>query len=233
MRPVIGITNTTRAGFIDNYTNAVAEAGGAPLILPILQDSEALYSVLDRLDGIIFTGGADIDPNRYNEQPIYGLGQVTPARDAHDFALLARCLEHHAFPVLGICRGIQLMNVQAGGSCYQALEKQKPDGIMHSLIDQYPLEYPSHNVLLERGSRLHAMYGKERLAVNSFHHQSLKDLGEGLTVTARAEDGVIEAVEREGRRFAVGVQWHPEMMASRDADAQKLFRAFIAECTSG
>ncbi len=230
MRPIIGVTNTTRQGFIDAYVNAVAAAGGAPLVLPVLDDSSALNEVLARLDGLVLSGGSDIVPGHYGEAPMYGLGETRPARDRHELAVLSRVYAHHRYPVLGICRGIQLLNVHAGGSCYQALEKQRPEAGMHMLIDVYPLESPAHEISITPDSRLHAIFQRERLAVNSFHHQAIKELAAGFRVTAVADDGIIEAIEREGERFVVGVQWHPEMMAGTDPDSRRLFEAFVGRC---
>ena len=231
MRPVIGITITTRQGFVDYYVNAVAKAGGTPVVLPISRDTEALFPALDRLDGVIFTGGTDLDPQVYGEQPMYGLGEVKPNRDRHEFELLSECVTNHSFPVMGICRGIQLINVHFGGTIYQDLEKQKPEGIMHSLIDRMPFESPAHAVVIEPGSYLHDFLGKERLAVNSFHHQAVKDIGSGLRIISRADDGIVEGVQLDSDRFLMAVQWHPEMMADTDEDALNLFQGFVGRCS--
>ncbi len=231
MQPVIGITITTRQGFIDYYVNAVAKAGGTPVVLPILNDTEALFSAFERLDGIIFTGGTDIDPLAYGEQPMYGLGEVKPHRDRHEFSLLSECVNNYSFPVMGICRGIQLINVHFGGTVYQDLEKQKPEGIMHSLIDRMPLDAPSHSVVVERGSYVHEFIGKERFNVNSFHHQAVKDVGPALRVVSRADDGVVEGVQLDDERFLMAVQWHPEMMAETDENALALFKGFVRRCS--
>ncbi|TVR90961.1 MAG: gamma-glutamyl-gamma-aminobutyrate hydrolase family protein [Spirochaetaceae bacterium] len=231
MRPIIGVTNTTRQGFIDAYVNAVAAAGGAPLVLPVLEDTSALEEVLSRLDGLLLSGGSDIVPAHYGEAPMYGLEETKPYRDKHELSLLTQVLEHHSYPVMGICRGMQLLNVHGGGSCYQALEKQRPEAGMHMLFGVYPFECPGHNVSITPESSLHAMLHKEQIAVNSFHHQAIKELAPGFKVTALADDGIIEGIERAGDRFVVGVQWHPEMMAKTDAHSQQIFRAFVQECS--
>lgn len=229
-QPIIGVTNTTRPGFIDAYVNAVAAAGGAPLVLPVLDDPAALNPVLALLDGLIFTGGNDIVPGHYGEAPQYGLEETRPARDHHELAVLTHAYAHHSYPILGICRGIQLLNVHAGGSCYQALEKQRPDAGMHMLFGIYPFESPAHDVTITPESRLHHIFQRPRLTVNSFHHQAIKEVAPGFTVTAVADDGIVEAIEREGERFVVGVQWHPEMMAKTDQDARHLFEEFVRHC---
>lgn len=229
-RPIIGVTNTTRQGFIDAYVNAVAAAGGSPLVLPVLEDTAALDPVLDKLDGVLFTGGSDIVPDSYGEAPLPGLGEVRPQRDRHELELLTKVLEHHSYPVLGICRGVQLLNVHGGGTLYQALEKQMPDVGLHMLFEIYPFEYPAHAIRVEPGSRLHDMLNTTQLRVNSFHHQAIKDVAPKFRVSARAEDGIVEAIEREGERFVVGLQWHPEMMAKTDRSAQQLFQAFVRHC---
>ncbi len=229
-RPIIGITNPSRADLLGNYVEAVSAGGGSPLVLPVLRDPSAHDPVLEVLDGIIFSGGTDLNPRVYGEAPMPGLGQVDPYRDDYETALLARCIEQHSFPILGICRGMQLLNAHGGGSCYQSLEKQQPAGIMHYLFHLFPLDYPSHEVTITEGSRIHELTGCSRLAVNSFHHQGLKTIAEGYRVTASADDNLPEAIEHTGDRFIAAVQWHPEMSAAVDTTSQLLFRRFADLC---
>ncbi len=230
MQPVIGITITTRKGFTEYYVNAVEKVGGIPIVLPILEDTSQIQPILKELHGVIFTGGTDINPFYYNEEPRYGLGEVKPYRDEHEFKLLELCLEKFEGPVMGICRGMQLINVLHGGSMYQCLEQDRSDGIMHALIERYPLEYPSHLVYLKENSWLFKICAQQTLYVNSLHHQGVKELGKSLKVSARAGDGLIEGIEREGERLVFGLQWHPEMMMEKSFEARKIFTDFVQEC---
>ncbi|POR05391.1 hypothetical protein AU468_01570 [Alkalispirochaeta sphaeroplastigenens] len=230
MRPVIGITNTNRAGFIDGYAQAVADAGGSPLIIPVVRELKPLRSVLATMHGLILSGGADITPSSYNEPPRPGLEETIPGRDKHELALLDYVLGASSIPVLGICRGMQLLNVHAGGSCYQDLEREQPGTFRHMLFGIYPFDAPAHSVTLLPGSHLEEIFQTSEIAVNSFHHQAIKELSPAFRATAHAPDGVIEAIEAPGERFIAGIQWHPEMMAEKDLPSQRLFRAFLQEC---
>lgn len=230
MRPIIGITMNTRKDFTEYYISSVDQAGGCPLILSRVSTIKSLDAILGHLDGIIFSGGADISPHYYNESPLHGLGAVQPYRDAFEFALLGHCLDYYTFPILGICRGFQLLNIYHGGSLYQSLERKKPQGIKHWLIDSYPLEHPAHEVIIERESRLCSLLHKTHLKVNSLHHQGVKTIGQHLKAMGHAPDGIIEVLEREGDRFVLGAQWHPEMMSKTCEDSQKIFRYFVEEC---
>ncbi len=230
MKPVIGITNTNRAELLPYYVESVSRAGGSPVILPVLEETESLIPVLQKLDGIIFSGGTDVNPAHYQESPKFGLGEIKPYRDVHEMKLLDICFDLLDIPILGICRGHQLLNIHGGGTCWQDLERQRPEGLQHFLFGIYPFEYPSHEVRILEGTRIHAMLNTERETVNSFHHQGIQTLAPGYTASAFAPDGLIEAVEREGDRFVVGVQWHPEMMSRTNAPAQEIFNCFIQMC---
>ena len=232
MYPVIGITMTTREGFTARYVNSVAQNGGVPVIIPILDNTDIIDSALNKLDGIIFSGGADVNPHLYNEEPRYGLGEVTPERDEHEFKLLEKCLNDYQFPILGICRGVQVMNVYHGGSLYQCLEKERPGGLMHMLFNKYPFEYPTHRVSVSSDSKLYSLVEKDSLFVNSFHHQGVKQVGTGLKAVSQAQDGIVEALELDDDRFMVGVQWHPEMMAQKCSNAKDIFTNFIKRCNA-
>jgi putative glutamine amidotransferase len=218
VRPLIGLTGRRRragevGGFPDSladlrldvylvgYADEVSAAGGLPVHLPVGVDP---IPYLDHLDGIVLTGGADIDPERYRAQPD-GHGHYEPERDQFEFQLLDAALAKD-LPVLGICRGLQVLNVHAGGSLFQDV----PD---HSRVDVDPTR-AVHNVSFEPGSRLHGLYGQET-EVNSLHHQCVDRLGAGLAVSGRAGDGTVEAVEMPGRDV-LAVQWHPEMRHQRE-----------------
>ena len=189
--------------YFADYGRAIIEAGGLPVNLPIDVDVEA---VARRLDGVLLTGGTDIDPARYGAEPDPELLDIETERDELELRLLG-CALDRGLPVLGICRGIQLINVHLGGT----LNQHVPE---HARFD-VPTETPVHQVSLAAGSVLRDLYG-DRREVNSLHHQTVAEVGDGLRVTATADDGTVEGLE-----FAdtvVAVQWHPEMMASRPTD---------------
>lgn len=215
----------------DDYIAAIERAGGIPVILPITENVETLTPLLQKLDGILFSGGSDIDPNSYGEFPRFGLGLIEPKRDAHEIQLAQKVLNETTLPVLGICRGIQLLTVATGGTLYQDLQSQRPEGINHS-VPKAVRHHAFHTVKIERDSLLHNIYQADELGVNSFHHQAVKELGKGFKATMTAPDGIVEAVEWEGNRFVVAVQWHPEMMEGKMANIRPIFNAFVEECKS-
>lgn len=234
MRPIIGLTHSLQGNEDSVYTptsypNAIIEAGGTPIFLPVTSDPELLSQYLDMVDGILFTGGDDIDPQFFGENQIWGCGEVIPKRDECEIRLCRMALERKT-PVLGICRGIQLLNVALGGTLYQDLASQKKDSIRHQ--QQQRSRYGSHPVALSNGSRLAGIYGRNSVMVNSHHHQAVKDAAEALAVTALSPDGVIEGIEMPGHPFFVGVQWHPERQVQNPEDTEhiKLFRAFVDAC---
>lgn len=186
-----------------DYTNAVATAGGCPVILPVVGDVDSIWPLAAKLDGIIFTGGSDIDPRYYNETPQKGLGMIAPERDRFEFELCSRILNETKIPVFGICRGLQLINVSLGGTLYQDLGKDW-NGHNHTLLN-YPQNYSSHIVHIQENSRLYELSGSIELWVNSFHHQAVKLLGEGLIASVIASDCMIEGIELEGARFVAAV----------------------------
>jgi len=228
MRPVVGITTYVtparwsywdlEAALIPNdYVNAIDRAGGRPLLVPPTADG--VEETLDVLDGIVFTGGSDLDPELYGEQPHPETFGIHRQRDDAELALLHGALERD-MPLLGICRGIQVLNVGLGGDLHQHL----PEVVGHEEHKHDPPgEFNEHEVRIEPETKLGRALG-ERTRVMSHHHQGLRRLGTGLVEAARAEDGAVEAVEVPDRRFAVGVLWHPE--AGQDAS---LFEAFVEE----
>lgn len=171
---------------------------------------------------MVLTGGGDVDPQMYGEDPIPNMGSIDPKRDHFELEITRWALGIGK-PVLAICRGHQVLNVAAGGTLYQDIPSQIKGSIKHR--GKAPVYYPSHKVRVQEGSKLHGMFEKAELGVNSFHHQAVKDLGEGLVATAWAPDGVIEAMELPGETFVLGVQWHPERMI--DGEMLKIFQAFI------
>ncbi|MBQ4424790.1 MAG: gamma-glutamyl-gamma-aminobutyrate hydrolase family protein [Lachnospiraceae bacterium] len=212
-------------GIAEDYLRFIEKAGGIPVILPTTDDFEKARTLWARMDGFVLSGGHDVDPSLYGEEKRPSCGNTFPKRDLYEKELLRFAMENGK-PVLGICRGIQLINAALGGSDHQDLEE---DGFRkHSQFD-IPRNMASHTVQLREGSPLEAIFGKRELGVNSFHHQAVKDLAPGLTADAVSEDGVIEALHIPGQPFLLAVQWHPEMMADSEEQA-KLAQALIRAC---
>ncbi len=229
-RPLIGIT--TRLGAEDTfylrryYAEAVEGAGGAPVYIPLIPDREYLSALCERLDGLLLSGSdSDLDPVYYGEEPHQKIGSVIPERDETDLILLD-VAERRALPLLGICFGMQSLNVARGGSLIQDLAAQTPESIKH---DQgQVVSRPSHHIRIEAGSLLAKLAGGETARVNSSHHQAVNKVGRDLRVIARAPDGVIEAIiDMRQDRFALGVQWHPEIGWEKDKFSQAIFKQFI------
>jgi putative glutamine amidotransferase len=234
MRPMIGLSGklNTSSPYVpgvflgSGYTNGVAEAGGLPLVIPYLEKESDLRELAHRLDGLLLTGGVDMAPAQYmNEQPVPALGEICPERDWME-AILFDEMQKQRKPVLGICRGMQAINVLMGGTLYQDLPSQKQgDLIQHD--QRAPHWYPMHHVTIAPGTHLHRIFGEERIGVNTFHHQAVKEAAPGLIVSAVADDGVVEAIERPDGPYLVGVQWHPELMWHKNALFVKLFESFV------
>ncbi|HEX8071379.1 MAG TPA: gamma-glutamyl-gamma-aminobutyrate hydrolase family protein [Pyrinomonadaceae bacterium] len=231
-RPLIGITmrhelETERFYLARWYSEAVAAAGGAPVHVSLIPDAAYVAAVVSRLDGVLLPGSAsDVDPLRYGREPHVRLGSVHPLKDETDALVLAE-VERRGLPLLAICFGLQIWNVTRGGTLIQDIESELPAAIKHE--QGAPRERRSHNVRLLAGSRLAELAGGERLLVNSHHHQAIETAGEHLRATAWAADGLIEALEDErAARWAVGVQWHPEIDWAGEDFAPRLFRAFVA-----
>lgn len=241
MRPVIGIPcySARRDGSLtpiygnnQSYVRAVQRAGGAPLLIPLHQDAETLEAICSRLDGLLLSGGCDIDPARYGEERITACQEPEPERDELELALAAWALDA-AVPILGICRGMQLLNVASGGSLYQDLETQQPEATRH---DQAAIgrTYRAHGMRLQEHSRLSEILGAAPYSVNSLHHQSVARPGERVEIVGWSPDGVAEAMEVDGHPFALAVQFHPEELEGDpeqpDEPSRALFRAFVQAC---
>lgn len=247
-KPIIGVTTQTLqaidgipAGLPQSdvmnqrYYTAVAQAGGAPVLIPLLDhDMEALEASYDACDGILIPGGVDMDPVHYNEKPHARLGRTDPPRDLVEMQI-TRWAVRDRKPLLGLCRGVQVINVTLGGSLYQDLEAQNPDGIKHDYFPTHGFQrsYLAHEVQLAEGTRLRELMEAETIPVNSMHHQGIKDLAPGLSACAIAPDGLIEALESQDDHFLVGVQWHPEVFEMTEPQTRKLFHAFINAALSG
>jgi putative glutamine amidotransferase len=219
-----------RAVLNSTYLAAVQAAGGVPVLLPPQLDERARETLFLRLDGVLLTGGGDMDPARFGETPHPTVAGVSPDRDRLEIALVEHALGRR-LPVLAICRGVQVLNVALGGSLYQDVPSQIDTQVQHD--QTRPRHEPTHKVTIEEDSRLADVLGATQLEVNSFHHQGIKALGRGLRAVAHSDDGLIEGAELpERERFVLGVQWHPEELAVHpDGDsARRLFRALIGAC---
>jgi putative glutamine amidotransferase len=211
----------------ETYTRAVHRAGGTPVILPPLMTTEDLPVLLHRLDGLILSGGEDLDPSRYGQTPGPYLGRVDDVRDTGELALVRAWLPQ-AKPLLAICRGHQVLNVALGGTLIQDIAASLPNALDHAFVPARPMERTVHTVDLQPNSRLAQLLGDEPVAVNSAHHQAVAEVGHDLVVTAHAPDGVIEGLELPNHRFCLSVQWHPEAMVKVSGTMWPLFEAFVA-----
>jgi putative glutamine amidotransferase len=233
MTPAIGITCSTivlgdmagvsRFAIPAYYAECVEEAGGLPVILPNLK-AESAAAHLARVDGLVLSGGVDIDPFRYGQEPMPDLGKVDQVRDAFEIELV-RGARAAGTPVLAICRGIQVMNVAFGGTLLQHIPKQVKNPSRHDQKTIQP-DADAHGLRIEPGTRLHAIAGVEETRVNTFHHQAVDRVADGFVVSARALDGVVEGIEDPDHPHLVGVQWHPERRPA-DELTRKLFASVV------
>ena len=239
MKPIIGITcsvgqniysmnmtNTPQmqSRMNDTYIRAIVQAGGIPVILPSYEDLSVIPELVDRLDGVLLSGGTDLDPAIFGQRATPNLGTVVPQRDAFELELTRYVVEKTQKPLFGICRGIQVLNVALGGTLHIDLPD---DGKLCHSMDMYPRYVPTHDVQVAENSRLSSIMGEGISRVNSFHHQAPKDVAEALNVSAVSlPDGVVEALEISGDRFVLGVQWHPEELVHMEEEAN-LFRKFV------
>ncbi len=236
-RPLIGITAgySYSEGYLfvkDGYYNGIIEAGGIPVALPFTQDTDLLDAILERCDGILLSGGPDLDARLFGEDNLPSNGEISPCRDFLEIHIAKKAIEGNK-PVLGVCRGIQVMNVAMGGSIYQDIHSQIKNREILKHSQNAPKWYPTHIVKLEEGTRLRECFGIGNLDVNSFHHQAVKDAAPGFKVTSTAHDGIIEAIEFSCNKFAVGVQWHPELMWQKDDRHLRLFEELVKAACCG
>jgi putative glutamine amidotransferase len=225
-RPRIGLTLDTdesgRYGLQASYVDAVLAAGGLPILLPHAQDAAGAYLAL--IDGLVVTGGAfDVPPELYGEARRSACGSTKPARTAFEKDLLEAALAAR-LPVLAVCGGMQLLNVARGGTLYQDLAA---DAGLTGHEQPAPKDLPSHDAIVAEGTHLAALLGPGPIRVNSTHHQAVKDPGQGVLVSARAPDGVVEAIELPDLPFALGVQWHPEAVIPHDPRHAALYRGLV------
>lgn len=221
-RSAEGVPNRPHAALKQDYLDAIAGAGAIPLVVSP-EATSATDLVVSRLDGLMLVGGLDVHPASYGEPLLNDTVDPSPERDALELALLDSALGRRV-PVLAICRGHQVLNVARGGTLWQDLPTQRPDGLGHS--QRGDPHSAGHELEVAEGSLLHRIVGSERLSTNSFHHQAIRRLGQGLRPTAWSSDGLVEAVEDPAHRFVLGVQWHPEEMLD-SAPHRALFKAFV------
>lgn len=206
------------------YMDGIIQAGGLPIIIPFTENKQDLKQLADNCDGFLFTGGPDVSPELYNENPMNGLLSICPKRDILETIVFRMAYEQNK-PIFGICRGIQLINVCLNGSLYQDLPTQHPSETEHH--QKPPFDQPSHDVFIVPGSPLYHCFGTDRVSVNSHHHQAVSKLAPALKAMAYSPDGLIEAAYVPDRRFLWAVQWHPELLYHTDILNRKLFQAFI------
>lgn len=229
MKPIIAIlaevTQEKVTKLNPAYVKAIEGAGGVPIIFPYTESAEAIDSLIALADGFVFSGGADIEPARYGEETKPTCEEIQYIRDEFDFKILKLALATDK-PILAICRGAQLVNVEFGGTLYQDLPTERPSGTAHRVGVEQKAAI-SHPVQIVQDSPLRTLLGKDTIITNSFHHQAIKTLGKGLAVMATAEDGVIEAVYSTERGYLQAYQWHPERLVDACEDNRKIFEGFI------
>lgn len=237
-KPIIGITsahekeeglrNYHRTTVSIDYTKAVVAGGGVPLVIPVTSDREIIKAQLELMDGLLLSGGADLNPFLYGQDFKEGIGVISPERDECEMMILEEFLKTGK-PILGICRGHQLINTYFNGTLFQDMRYFGKDYLKHRQ-DLYP-ELATHIVnIVDKDNMLAELYG-EKIATNSFHHQIVDKLGDGLTVIATANDGIVEAFQMKSHKFLYGIQWHPEMMTARgNQEMKKIFETFVKNC---
>ncbi|MEE1295455.1 MAG: gamma-glutamyl-gamma-aminobutyrate hydrolase family protein [Bifidobacterium sp.] len=228
MKPVIAILpliDVQRDSYwmLPGYMDGLMAAGALPQMLPLTTCEADIEDYLAHADGLLMPGGHDVDPALYHEGRLDVCGETYGPLDRMT-AIAFRAARRRDMPILGICRGMQAINVLAGGTLWQDLPTQRPGAIDHHM--HAPYDAVQHHVDLVPGSPLHGALGVDRLGVNSYHHQGVKDLGSGMEVMARADDGLVEAIHQPGMRFVWGVQWHPELSHRSDPHSRRILRAF-------
>jgi len=230
--PIIGIPASISTGrevagerfFVsENYIAAIVSAGGVPVILPPAVDFGGIMQQMRMVHGLLLIGGYDVDPALYGQEPLPGLGPVFPDRDAYEIAV-ACAAAHQGKPLLGICRGIQVVNVAFGGKLYQDLS-QFPGPILQHYQKGHR-SAPGHNVELRKETLLRRIFGQETVRTNSYHHQVIMDVAPGFVINGRTSDGIIEGIENKAATI-LGVQWHPEMLQKNDPLMRRLFSWLI------
>lgn len=236
-KPVIGLTPSHEQEknllyLYPTYIHALRESGAACFVFPLGSAGEELAQLTAMCDGVLFTGGPDVHPFYFGEDAIPECGEIASLRDKTELELLPLAMEQQ-IPILGVCRGIQLINIALGGDIYQDLDRQfTPTGPSVAHRQLFDPKLPAHHVTVAEGSRLAAVTGQSRLEVNTLHHQAIRKLAPSLTACASSPDGLVEAVEMEGYPFLMAVQWHPEYLFDSQESAKRLFQAFVEACSA-
>lgn len=230
-KPLIGLTPSHNTDNNDiqmrpTYIKALTAAGAIPVVLPLTSCVSDLKQLADTLDGFLFTGGPDVHPFLFGEETLAGCGSASAERDQMELALLPLVMNLEK-PILGICRGVQLLNIGLGGTIWQDIPSQVKSEYPLAHTQPFAYTLPSHHVSVRQGSRLAEIAGTTQLSVNSMHHQAVKDVAPGLTASAVSPDQLVEAVEKSDYPFLIGVQWHPEYLWEKDEAAFRLFKAFV------
>lgn len=230
-KPMIGIVplvDEERESYwmLPGYMEGITMAGGIPVMLPLVSDMQDIRQMADGFDGFLFTGGQDVAPECYGQKRLPQFGQTCPGRDQMEALLLEEVLKRDK-PLLGICRGIQFLNAMLGGTLYQDLPSEHPSELNHHQTPPY--DRPVHEVVMEKDSPLYKLLGKERLSVNSYHHQAVKTLSSKLSAMAYATDGLVEAVWMPEKQFVWAVQWHPEFSFRVEEDSRKILEELVHE----
>jgi len=231
-RPLIGIIplydeDKESYWMLPGYMKGIEMAGGLPLMLPLTSHEPMLQQIVDTFDGFLFTGGQDISPLLYKEEPLKECGMPCNERDKMEIELLKRVMQKNK-SALGICRGIQLFNVVFGGTLYQDLASQRYSGVEHHQLPPY--DQPVHKVSILKNSPLYQLLKTKIISVNSYHHQAIKDLSSVFQVMAYSEDCLIEGIYCPDKKFIWAIQWHPEFLYHKDKNSQKIFKAFVDAC---
>lgn len=231
MKPIIAVTPSVdldgNTSILRAYITSIEDAGATPVLLPYTKNIGTLISFIDLCDGICLTGGIDIDPKRYFEEKMSWCNDTQDNRDVFDLSVFALAIQKNK-PIIGICRGAQLINVALEGTLYQDIKAQTNTSILHTQTE--PKFEHSHEVKIVENTPLFELLGKDRIRINSFHHQAIKTLGEGLRVMALADDGIIEAIYLPNYPYLRAYQWHPERIYQKDENQKRLFEDFILAC---
>lgn len=241
-RPLIGCTTYRKHipqerpidvfGLMPSYIDAIRSAGGLPVMIPLGLNDEELKGLFARLDGILLPGGGDVEPRIYHGRQDIAVWGIDPDRDSTEISL-ARMAVVEEKPILAICRGLQVFNVALGGTLLEDIKSLVPGSLNHDLPDEFPRNHLAHPVTTVDGSLVGRQLGKAESWVNSIHHQAIRDLAPDLSITATAPDGMIEAAEVSGHKFALGVQWHPESLVNDDPAMLNLFRGLVTASSNG
>lgn len=228
-KPLVGVMSLVDKDkdsiwMVPGYMNGILESGGIPVIFPLTTDKEILKYLCEKVDGILFTGGDDINPLIYSDNVHETCQESNEIRDEEEIYLMKKMFKLDK-PILGICRGMQLLNVVCGGTLYQDIPSQIDTEIIHK--QGKPYDKGTHEVYIKKHSKLYNKLQKDKICVNTLHHQCVKDLGKDVIPVAVAPDDIVEAIEIAGCKFALGVQWHPEFLYKNDENSRKIFELFI------